>query len=152
VAVDDTGNVYVTGGSAGSSASCFTTIKYNSSGVQQWAANYYGSGNGPNGARSLRLDNYGNIYVTGEACLSSALQTDIVTIKYNPSGVQQWIASYHSTPNESTWGRDLVLDNSGNIFVTGSRNTLTDNPDFVTIKYNSSGIQQWVAFNGPANI
>jgi hypothetical protein len=53
--------VYVTGQSSGD----YGTIKYNSSGHEQWMARY----NGPLGfddyARAIALDRRGNVYVTG---------------------------------------------------------------------------------------
>jgi hypothetical protein len=149
--VDDSGNVYVTGGSIGSSSSCFTTVKYNSSGVEQWTARFYDNGNGVADANSIKLDRAGNVYVTGGACIGSSQNSDIIIIKYNNSGIQQWIAVYH-TPNADGIGSDLVIDSAGNVYVTGSGNTTPDNSDFITIKYNSLGVQQWVSvYNGPAN-
>src|SRR4029453_18664104 len=69
VVVDDLGNVYVAGNSPGAtSANDITTIKYNSSGQQQWAQRYNGPGNsddGTNGTNAIAVDSSGNVYVTG---------------------------------------------------------------------------------------
>lgn len=152
LAVDDTGNVFVTGGSNEESSSCLTTIKYNSSGIQQWLSRYYGTANGPNEARSIKLDKNGNVYVVGTACVSYSLQTDIVTIKYNPAGIQQWLSAYKSQINGNCWGASLVLDDSNNVYVAGTRMDSLEGYDFVTIKYSPSGVQQWVKlYNGPSN-
>lgn len=44
--VDPSGNVYVKGNSSGSGVNFdYATIKYNTAGVQQWAARYNGPGN-----------------------------------------------------------------------------------------------------------
>ena len=150
VAVDDTGNVYVTGGSSGNTSSCMTTIKYNPSGVQQWVARYYGIAIGPNEARCIKLDRFGNVYVTGSACVSSPAHTDLVVIKYNSAGTQQWLVSYHPVTDEGSEGMALAFDIYGYIYAAGSTNMTPDSADFVTIKYIPSGAQQWVRiYDGP---
>ena len=149
MAVDDSGNVYVTGESGSNTSSCITTVKYNSSGVQQWVAKYFDNGNGAADAHSLKLDRYRNVYVTGGLCMGSNQNKDIVTLKYNSAGIQQWVTSYH-TSNTDGWGCDLIIDSLCNVYVTGSGNMTSDSSDFITIKYNPAGIQQWAAiYNGP---
>jgi len=46
IAVDDSGNVYVAGWSAGEQNTDYIVIKYNGNGDQQWAERYNGLGNG----------------------------------------------------------------------------------------------------------
>ena len=94
IAVDGSGNVYVTGySSQGGTNSDYATIKYNSSGVQQWVQRYNGPGNGVDGAYSIAVDGSGNVYVTGQS-YGGGTSLDYATIKYNSSGVQQWVATY----------------------------------------------------------
>lgn len=157
LAVDNSGNVFVTGWSRSTSlygSEDYLTIKYNSSGVEQWVIRHDGSSNLIDQAASIALDNAGNVYVTGY-CLSTSTQSDYVTIKYNSSGVQQWLATYNNGSfNGSDVARMVIIDNSGNVYVTGTSGTEYPYgyPNYVTIKYNSSGVQQWVSsYNGPGN-
>src|SRR5262245_25139869 len=61
VAVDGSGNVFVTGEAAGTNGySDYATIKYSSAGVALWT-NRYGSG----GASAIAVDGNGNVIVTG---------------------------------------------------------------------------------------
>lgn len=146
IAVDNAGNVYVTGFSRGNNSGYdIATIKYNSSGVQQWVQRYNGSDNGDDGAYSIAVDNAGNVYVVGESKGITHNQ-DYCTIKYNTNGVQQWIALYNGTGNSDDIARSLALDGSGNVYITGVAGGSGTNSDYCTIKYNSSGVQQWVQY------
>ena len=66
MAIDTSGNVYVTGGSAGSSTGRdYATVKYDINGDELWVKRYNGSGNGYDYASAIAVDASGNIYVTG---------------------------------------------------------------------------------------
>jgi hypothetical protein len=153
VAVDRFCNVYVTGvapvGSSGPSK--YTTIKYNQSGVQCWVKIYYGEVYQPaNIANSIATDYDANVYVTGYSYFNGT-GYDYTTIKYDSSGVQQWIVHFAHLANDYAYR--IAVDNSENVYVTGYIYGDTSfNNDIATIKYNSAGIQQWVAtYNGPVN-
>ncbi len=151
VAVDSSGNVYVTGNSGASSKYDYATIKYNSSGVQQWVARYNGDANAIDAASAIAVDSSGNVYVGGR---STGIGTgyDFATVKYNSSGVQQWVARYNGPSDGYDCIHKLVLDSSNNVYVTGDSNGTGTSLDFATVKYNNSGVQQWVArYNGTGN-
>ena len=150
--MDGSGNVYVTGYSTGSGTfKDYTTIKYNSSGNQQWVARYDGSDNYDDGAGSIALDDSGNVYVTGTSS-GSGTSSDYATIKYNSSGAQQWVARYNGPGNSDDYASSMAVDGSGNVYVTGSSYRSGTADDYATIKYSSSGVQQWVArYDGPGN-
>jgi hypothetical protein len=152
--VDSSGNIYVTGSSMGSGTeSDYATIKYDSSGVQQWVARYNGPGNNSDYANAVTVDPWGNVYVTGLS-FGSATGIDCATIKYNSSGVQQWVARYNGPGNSTDQGMAIAVDASGNVYVAGTCTGIgTINYNFLTIKYDSSGVQQWVAmYDGPGNV
>jgi len=154
IAVDNSGNIYVTGCSRSGTTSVtedYTTIKYNSSGVQQWIAIYNGPGNSEDIANLIVIDNSGNIYITGRSH-GIGTEFDYVTIKYNSSGVQQWVSRYDGPGNYDENALSLAVDNSGNVYVTGISAGSSFGADYATIKYNSLGVQQWVQrYNGPGN-
>src|SRR5437899_1530233 len=88
ITVDGSGNVYVTGSSAGEGTGTdYATIKYDESGQQQWVARYNGPGNGVDAASGMAVDGSGNVYVTGESSRSDGF-SDYATIKYDSSGQQ----------------------------------------------------------------
>jgi len=156
IAVDASGNVFVTGGSyALASAYDYATIKYDSLGAEQWLQRYNGPGNGYDYSRAIVLDAQSNVYITGASTSQTSLvYYDYATIKYNADGVQQWLQRYNGPGNYTDDAQAIVLDNSGNVYVTGhscSGTTLATR-DYATVKYNAFGIEQWVQrYNGPGN-
>jgi len=152
LAVDNYGNVYITGYEVGiGTSSDYVTIKYKSSGIQQWVQRYNGEGNGGDIASTITVDNSENIYVTGG---SDGIGTgsDYATIKYNSLGVRQWVQRYNGPGNIADYPKSLAVDGYGNVYVTGGSTGSGIDDDYATIKYNSSGVQLWVQiFNGPGN-
>jgi uncharacterized delta-60 repeat protein len=151
VAVDASGNVYVAGQSLSASNYDYTTIKYNSSGQQQWVVRYNGPQNSVDNASVVRVDGSGNVYVTGTST-GSGSGLDYATIKYNASGQEQWAVRYNGTGNGDDVPSDMAIDAAGNIYVTGGSSGSTSSNDYVTLKYNASGQEQWNArYNGTGN-
>jgi uncharacterized delta-60 repeat protein len=148
--VDNSGNVYVTGPGWNDNYN-YVTIKYNSLGLQQWISSYDGPANQQDYARSIDIDNSGNVFVTGDSD-GDGTQEDYATVKYNPSGVLLWSQRYNGTSNSLDFAYCVKTDASGNSYVTGRSTQSGAGYDFVTIKYNTNGVQQWLAkYNGPSN-
>ena len=154
VAVDRFGNVIVTGyGGTSPTDQDYTTIKYSAAGVQQWVARYNSPDDNGDYASAVAVDDSGNVFVTGWCLNLLAINADYTTVKYNPDGVQLWVASYSGNGDDNDYARDIAVDSSGNVYVTGDSRTPTDEEDFVTIMYNRAGVQQWVArYNGSQNL
>jgi hypothetical protein len=77
---------------------------------------------------------------------------DYATIKYDASGAEQWVARYNGPGNLDDSASAIALDDSGNVYVTGYGAGSGTSLDYATIKYDTSGAEQWVArYNGPGN-
>ncbi|MBD3287131.1 hypothetical protein GF338_12435, partial [candidate division WOR-3 bacterium] len=151
IAVDDAGNVYVTGQSGWD----YATVKYNSSGVEEWTARYDGPGtNYLNKPNAIAIDNSGNIYVTGQSGqYSPEPDYDYATVKYNPEGEKLWVTRYAGPGNYEDCAYALAVDGAGNVYVTGYSYGLGTDSDFATVMYNSSGEEQWVArYDKPGSV
>jgi hypothetical protein len=148
MAVDASGNVYVTGTSGGQgTADDYATVKYNSLGEQLWVARYNGPGNTQDRAAGLAIDEEGNVYVTGSSGEGSENRSDYVTVKYDASGVEQWVGRY---TNYWDYATAIALDASANVYVTGYSYAFGTYYDYVTVKYSTHGVQRWARrFNGP---
>ena len=155
LAVDNDGNVYVTGFSVHivdpvrSSGEDFVTFKYDTDGQKIWQANYDWNIS-TDQALAMTIDGAGNVYVTGKV---NAPAYHWATIKYNSSGQQEWVTEYKGdVTNNSHEPIDIALDEAGNVYVSGFSSNIDNNKDFCTIKYNPSGVEQWVKiYNGPGN-
>jgi len=111
LAIDGSGNVYVTGWSnpvppgprtLPDPQYLATTIKYDSNGQECWVAKYSDpeilSGNGVMG-KAVGVDGSGNVYVTGLTYVPMTGSTppyreDYFTVKYNSLGEQVWVRKY----------------------------------------------------------
>lgn len=149
--LDDFGNIYVTGEASGN----YATVKYSSNGYQLWTAIYDGPNNCHDTPRALVVDKSGNVYVTGKSggtYYYDGAYKDYATIKYDKNGNQLWVARYNGPRNFSDDAKSLAIDDSGNVYVTGSSHGVSGTADYATIGYDPNGNQLWVArYNGPEN-
>lgn len=150
-AIDAGSNVYVTGYTYPSSPSNadLTTIKYDATGILMWVRHY--DNGGYDDANAITLDSPGNIYVTGESA-GVGTSKDIITIKYDATGTQLWASRYNGAINGNDVANAIITDPSGNVYVTGKTDVMGGTANYITIKYNSAGVQQWVhTYNGTGN-
>lgn len=143
--VDNNGNVYVTGFSKGNlTGRDIATIKYNSSGQQIWAARFNNDNSDKDdAANAVTVDDLGNVYVTGYSTGQASFK-DIITIKYSASGSLLWSSVYNGKGNDDDLSSAVAVDGLGNVYVTGFSVGLTSSEDYITIKYNSAGDEQWI--------
>ena len=153
LAVDASGNVYVTGRSVGSDTSFdYATIKYSSAGDTLWVRRYTGPGNFFDEASALAVDVSGNVYVTGRSDGTGFFDYDYATIKYSSAGDTLWVRRYTGPGNSDDDASALAVDASGNVYVTGRSVGSDTSFDYATIKYNSFGDTLWVRrYNGLEN-
>lgn len=146
IAVDATGNVYVTGhGSFGNTNEDCVTIKYNSSGVQQWTADYDYPGSNTDCGSDIVVDSYGNVYVCGY-CNN---QHSALTLMYNSSGAQQWAKVYGTI---LTSGARALAYINGYVIVSGFASLANGTKYYLTIEYSGSGTETWVrTYEGPVS-
>ncbi len=170
IAVDASGNSYITGYFAGTATFGSTTLisnggldifvaKLNSRGNWLWAKNaggiYYDYGSG------IAVDANGNSYVTGcfysttatfgSNTLTSKGDDDIFVAKLDSSGNWLWVKNAGGTSDDS--GSGIAIDASGNSYVTGcfegsatfGSTTLTSKgfTDIFVAKLDSSGNWLW---------
>jgi hypothetical protein len=123
VACDAAGNVYVTGQRGTSQGDDIWTMKLAAkSGAIVWQT-LYDAGLNDSGD-SLCLDKRGNVYVAGysqnaEPDRETRGASDLVTIRYDRHGVQQWATRTDSPLHGADSPRHIALDSLGALFVAG---------------------------------
>jgi hypothetical protein len=154
IVVDAQDNVYVIGTSApGGDNSDYVTLKYSGAGHQLWVATYDGPAHNEDRAQALSIDDRGNVYVSGSSVSHCFLDrdndqicpTDMLTVKYNASGRQAWVARYDGPGRSFDRAAAVALDRSGQVYVAGFSMGRNDTQGWATIKYSRKGRLQWVA-------
>jgi hypothetical protein len=157
-----TGNVYVTGTTAGSldgqtysGSGDVYLMKYNSSGTKQWTR-LLGT-TAIDNAFSVAVDSSENIYIAGFTNgnlggQTSSGGTDAFVARYDSSGNMVWTRLLGN--GTLTYGYAVAVAASGNVYVSGvTRGTLGGQAnagiqDMFVAKYNASGTVQWVRMAG----
>lgn len=143
VAMDATGNIYVTGFITTTTGNDFITVKYNVSGAQLWAATYNGPGNSDDVPRDLALDDTGNVYVTGLS-FGNGTSEDFATVKYDANGVEQWVRRYNGPSGNTDFAAAMAISPAGYLHVTGRSRDNINGDDNITIKYDLAGNEIWI--------
>jgi photosystem II stability/assembly factor-like uncharacterized protein len=138
---------YVTGFAVGSHDDRdFITVKYNSIGTKQWLQDYSYVQHGQDISNKLDMDNYGNVYVTGQSYGYNydAQSNDYTTIKYDNNGNLQWVMRYDGIGGQVDESHDIQVIDDDIVYVTGWSDRDPDpgivDYDYVTIRYASGWI------------
>ncbi|MEO0086080.1 MAG: SBBP repeat-containing protein [candidate division WOR-3 bacterium] len=142
LALDNSGNVYVTGQSGIYPDYNIVTVKYTAAGGQDWVATWSGPDNGPDAGTAIAVNpSTGEVWVTGYTT-DAASKTDIITVKYTALGAQDWSQLYGDSENDRA--NAIGIDAAGNCYITGYTYTgNTELENYVTVKYSSGGAQLW---------
>ena len=154
VAADSSGNIYVTGeGTNTTFGTSVFTVKYDSLGNEVWVAETPNEeGETSNGTSIVVSDSTGNIYVAGYGCYQGS-GDDILLIKYDANGVEQWKTRFNGAVSNSDRGWAIAVDREENIYVGGESYTTDGGNDVVVLKYASNGVLLWTSyFDHPNNI
>jgi len=143
-------------------------VKFNSSGLRQWATYYGGTGN--DYFLSGLVDVAGDLYVIGNTSSTANIAVggyqniygggtnDAMIIKFNTSGVRQWGTYFGGLYNDE--GRACAIDQNGNVFYVGSTtsntgvafngfiNTAQGGSDAFLLKMTTSGTALWATYFG----
>lgn len=149
IVVDQDKNVFVGGYITTQTplGSDIVLIKYDSSSSLIWKKYYdYQPATMSNDILvDMKMDNAGNIYITGTSSSTSSTSTQrILTIKYNANGDTLWTRRWGTSGVK--YPQQLAIDNMANIYSAGSYwSTSGTGYDAIILKYDSFGMLKWEA-------
>ncbi len=142
IALDNLGNIYITGMTDSYGAGDYDIFVTKFDGVPNQLWNFTWGGINSDIARDLVFDTSNNMYIGGYTESFGSGSSDLVSIKYDNSGIQQWNKTWGGTDYEEC--RGIKIDSSNNTYITGlvnSFNTITTNA--LILKYNNTGVEEW---------
>jgi uncharacterized delta-60 repeat protein len=150
IAVDDSGNVWVAGGSRNRDQFWdYLVVKYRPGGDTVWTRRFDGLAHSADEALAVAVDRQGNVAVTGKSSNEYRVP-EIVTVKLDPAGRQLWAASLHGTGNGPSSPCGVACDAGGNVIVAGSVSDAATGNDYAQAKYTADGRQVWFrTYDGP---
>src|ERR1051325_7566805 len=149
LAVDGSGNVFVTGDSFNGTNTDFATVAYSNDGTPLWTNFYNGPGNGGDVAVSVAVDTNGNVFVAGASW--NGTNDDFATVAYSGAGELLWVNRYNGPGNGGDSATAVAASPDGILVVTGT-SWGGNNDDFATVAYTTAGVPLWTnRFNGPGN-
>ena len=138
IALDSSGNIYITGYSKSTGAGeDMIVAKYNSSGSVEWQRKLSGSSNEQ--SEGITVDSSGNVYIVGYSNSGGPGGYSISIAKYNTSGTIQW-QRHLGGSSGSDQGRGIVVDNSGNFYICGNSSSAgAGSGDFIIARFPDDG-------------
>jgi len=143
-AFDSQGNLLVAGVSESSITGMdYLLLKYSPTGDLIWQKHFDGPQSSLDVATAIAVGPDDHIYLSGYA---TGNDFDYMTLRLDPSGDIVWEKIYDGPVGYNDVATDIVLDNTGNLIVTGwTRGDSTRN-DFATLKYSPNGDEEWISF------
>jgi hypothetical protein len=145
IVLDSWGNIIVAGGIYRALTNWdYITVKFDTSGNTVWAAEWNGTGD-DDFIRGLSVDPMGNVAVTGKATIfGNDFKDNYATVKYDSSGNEVWSAIYNGPADADDESNGIVMDASGNVYVTGFSDAGPPTGyDYTTIKYSDlTGVEE----------
>jgi len=144
IAVDGSGNVYVTGYEWVSGAKNDIWVgKYDSGGDEVWTETHNGPDNYYDEGYGIVVDGDGNVYVTGREYYDAVEGYNIWVRKYDSDGEEVWTETHNGPADGSDVGRGIAVDGRGNVYVIGYEEKVGDIPAIWIRKYDSDGDEVW---------
>lgn len=151
IAIDDAGDVFVTGSTTFSRFvsgnvtyySAFATIKYDSSGTAIWHAYHMDADGGSVAAAGITIGNAGERVCVAGTDMTASGHRQIVTACYDANGIELWANTFRISTSEDDACIGLSRDSEGNVIAVGNHFGGAWPLESDIIKYNGAGGFAW---------
>ena len=137
-AIDSSENIYFGTASEPLTNRKGALVKYNSSGILQWAKTFTAGGVADENIKCVGIDSSNDLYIAGRS--SDGFTYNSAIYKVNSSGVLQWARKMAAGNIDPV---SLSVDTGNNAIVTGRGSISGSTYAMFIMKYNSSGVLQW---------
>jgi len=135
------GDIIVTGNTYDSLEKSNVLITcYSSLGLMKWSTTWNSDDDLSDYGTDIGIDALGNLYVVAASYENTTNFYEIVLLKYDPSGQLVWQSAY-ANPFGDCFPVKVGLDNSRNIYITGTNESL--DYDMLLVKFDSIGTFEW---------
>jgi len=150
VAVDGSGNVFLTGQAFGTNSVCdYLTVAYSGGGVPLWT-NRYGT-DYDSTPYAITVDTNGTVFVSGTSSSAPGFTDFATTIAYSAAGSPLWTNRYDSPAPGRDAAVAVAADGRGHVVVICESDSV--NSDYITIWYSTSGTPLWTnRYDGPEHV
>jgi hypothetical protein len=150
IAMTSSGNVVVLGQSWLDGIASIGLTEYTPAGTEEWRRFFHWPSTQADDPVRMDRDSQGNIYVAASSTV--ALNTNILTVKFNATGDTLWARQYDGTAGGYDAPVGIAAAPDGGVYVAGSSEGTGTYSDIVLLKYESDGDLAWVKrHNGPAD-
>lgn len=104
--------------------------------AELWTQYYPSPNSGDSGATCVDIGGNGDVFTAGYAPRTPQ-DNDIFVLRLGPDGAKRFSVTYDSPQHGSDYANAIVVDHSGNVYVTGFSTTPEGGTEFITIKYSS---------------
>jgi hypothetical protein len=116
-------------------------VKYTAGGTRVWARTWGGAADDIDRPVDVVCDAAGNVYVGGVTTKASG--SDLLLIKYSPSGVRRWVRTWDGPGGDDDHLEDLATDADGNIYAAGDAYVAATGTDAALVKWTPAGRRAW---------
>ena len=114
--------------------------RWSSTGAFKWARRFAAKQGSDDFARDVAIDAKGNVIVAG--LTQTPEPTDLVVIKYSPSGKKLWTWRFDGKAHGNDNPSEMLVDGAGNVYVTGQTMKATTTAAY-TVKLSPAGKKLW---------
>jgi hypothetical protein len=147
VAADLSGNVIISGGSAGATnTGDYAILKLDANGFPLWTNRYIGLGATNGILMATATDSAGNVYAAGYSVPLGGAHAEFALAKYAGAGTPLWTNHFDGPPGSDARATAVAISPAGAVHLTGNTTQGGSHSQFATVKF-----ADYILYSPPTN-